>query len=234
MNNDNVQHHSHHYLIGMKLNKDFASELKGIQQDIFVKNNYLDETDKLKNMYIPFIYLGYFNESIEKELKQKLMPLFFAVAEKFNPIKCYLKNYILGGQSKNFKYLALHFDNKDDCLENIIIPYIKDYLNKNLDMKLIFEDKPIIPLFRLRGKDLKQFLEKNQYVTDNKIVSFPSLPFPSKLKYNKEQQAKFFMIDSIEILSATPTKIKKGHKSFNEQLRIESIVSIPLAGKMKC
>ena len=69
MNNSNVSHKSHHYIIGKRLNKNDAMKIKEIQQKISQKNPYLDDKTKIGNIYTPFVYLGYFDESIEDKLK---------------------------------------------------------------------------------------------------------------------------------------------------------------------
>ena len=86
MNDSSVSHNSHHYIIGKRLKKNDTMKIREIQQKISQKNPYLDENTKIGNIYTPFVYLGYFDESIEDKLKNMILPEFFAIAEKITPL----------------------------------------------------------------------------------------------------------------------------------------------------
>ena len=75
MNESSVSHKSHHYIIGKRLKKQDAMKIKEIQQKIFQKNPYLDENTKISQIYTPFVYLGYFDESIEDKLKNMILQM---------------------------------------------------------------------------------------------------------------------------------------------------------------
>jgi len=227
---ENIQHYSHHYFIGKKLKKDDAKKIRETQQTIYEKNSYLDPEVKISNMYTPYLYLGYFNEKIEDKLKNLLLPQFFAIAEQFAPMNCHLKKYSFTGQSNNFQYLGLEYETPDKILENVIIPYLKSYMDNYTGLNLTYETIPMIPLLRLNSSKMVQFSKNNQYTKgeDGKYV-FTNLPMPS-VKYNKDSRDKYIEIDSIDLLRATPIDVKKGRKSFNEPLQIDVLMSIPLGG----
>jgi hypothetical protein len=224
MNESSVSHKSHHYIIGKRLNKNDAMKIKEVQQKISQKNSYLDDNTKLNNIYTPFVYLGYFDESIEDKLKNMILPEFFAIAEKITPLKCYLKKYTYTGQSKRFKYLGLEYDSPQNILLRVIIPFIKHYMDKYIGKNLVFEDVPMIPLFRLDNKNKDIFLQNNPHTFKNNEYEFIDIPMPN-IKRNKDER--YIEIDSIDLLRATPTKIKSGKKTFNEQLQIDTLMSIP-------
>ena len=53
-----------------------------------------------------------------------------------------------------------------------------------------------------------------------------------QVSFNRNTKQKYIDIDSLDLLRATPVTIKKGKKSFNEALHIDSILSIPLSGTL--
>ena len=50
MNNSNVSHKSHHYIIGKRLKKSDAMKIKEVQQKISQNNSYLDDNTKINNI----------------------------------------------------------------------------------------------------------------------------------------------------------------------------------------
>jgi len=226
MNDSSVSHKSHHYIIGKRLKKNDAMKIREIQQKIFQKNPYLDENTKINNLYTPFVYLGYFNEADEDKIKNMLLPEFFAIAEKLTPLKCPLKKYTYTGQSKRFKYLGLEYDTPQNILLKVIIPFIKYYMDKYMGKNLVFEDIPMIPLFRLDTKNKEIFLDKNPHTIIENQYNFMDIPMPS-VRYDREKKDKYIEIDSIDLIRATPTKVRSGKKTFNEQLQIDTLISIP-------
>ena len=232
MNNSSISYHSHHYFIGKRLKKNDATKIKDSQSLVFSKNDYLSPQEKISSIYTPFIYLGYFNENIEEKLKQLLLPELFAIAEKFAPMKCNLKHYSLTGQSKKYKNFSITYETPNHNLENIIIPYIKTYVDKYTGKDLQYEDVPTIPLFTLSNKTVEQFIRKNPHTknNNNKMI-FTDYKLP-QVSYDSQTKNKYITIDTIDVLRATPTIIKKGKKSFNEQMHIDSILSIPLGGQL--
>ena len=226
MNESSVSHKSHHYIIGKRLKKQDAMKIKEIQQKIFQKNPYLDETTKISQIYTPFVYLGYFDESIEDKLKNMILPEFFAIAEKLTPLKCPLKKYTYTGQSKRFKYLGLEYDTPQNILLRVIIPFIKYYMDKYIGKNLTYEDIPMIPLYRLDNRNKEIFLDKNPYTVIDNQYNFMDIPMPS-VRYDRDKKEKYIEIDSIDLIRATPTKVRSGKKTFNEQLQIDTLMSIP-------
>ena len=226
MNESSVSHKSHHYIIGKRLKKNDAMKIRESQQKISEKNTYLDDNTKIGNIYTPFVYLGYFDESIEDKLKNMILPEFFAIAEKITPLKCPLKKYTYAGQSKRFKYLAIEYDTPQNILLKVIIPFIKHYMDKYIGKNLVFEDKPIIPLFRLDSRNKEIFLDKNPHSTTNNKYDFTDIQLPN-VKYDREKDERYIEIDSIDLIRATPTKVRSGKKTFNEQLQIDTLLSIP-------
>jgi len=226
MNESSVSHKSHHYIIGKRLNKNDAMKIREVQQKISQKNPYLDDDTKIGNIYTPFVYLGYFDESIENKLKNMILPEFFAIAEKITPIKCPLKKYTYTGQSKRFKYLGLEYDTPQNVLLRVIIPFVKHYMDKYIGKNLVFEDVPMIPLFRLDNKNKDTFLENNPHTTTNNQYDFMDIPMPN-VSYNRNKNERYIEIDSIDLLRATPVKVRSGKKTFNEQLQIDTLMSIP-------
>ena len=52
------------------------------------------------------------------------------------------------------------------------------------------------------------------------------IPMPS-VRYDRDKKEKYIEIDSIDLIRATPTKVRSGKKTFNEQLQIDTLISIP-------
>jgi hypothetical protein len=127
----------------------------------------------------------------------------------------------------------LEYETPDNILENVIIPYLKSYMDNYTGLNLTYETIPMIPLLRLNSSKMVQFSKNNQYTKgeDGKYV-FTNLPMPS-VRYDKDSKEKYIEIDSIDLLRATPIDVKKGRKSFNEPLQIDVLMSIPLGGTFK-
>ena len=231
MNDSSITHHSHHYFIGKRLKKQDAMKIREIQQDIQNKNEFIDTQDKINNVYSPYLYLGYFNENIENKLKHLLVPQLFALAEKFAPMRCPLKNYSLNGQSRRYKYLALTYESPNNYLEDIIIPYLKKYLDEITGTEVVYENVPMVPLFRLKNKLIEEFIRKNPHTKNDGKTIFTDIKMP-QVSFNRNTKQKYIDIDSLDLLRATPVTVKKGKKSFNEALHIDSILSIPLSGTL--
>lgn len=235
MNESGVSYHSHHYFIGKRLKKSDSNKIKNVQDNILRNNEYINLDNKINNIYSPFIYLGYFKDDIENKLKNITMPLFFALGEQLSPLKVYLNGYTLSSQSSRFKYLALNYEDKNDLIEKVVIPYLKKKFDSYTGVNLTYEKTPIIPLFRLNNKQQKNFLANNKNIKkdiNGKTYDFfTDLKLP-QAKFDKSVQKRYYEFDSIELLRATPVKIKKGKKSFNEQLQIDTLFSIPLGGNL--
>jgi hypothetical protein len=237
MNNSSVEYHSHHYLIGKRLSKDSSMKIKDLQTQLQNQYSFLTPVSRVQNIYTPFLYLGYLSESVEPKLKNLVSPQLFSLGEDLSSHRLYLNGYTFTGQSNSFKYLGLTYEDPENAIENVIIPYLKSYLDVYTEMNLLYENIPMIPLFRLNNNMQKQFLQENQNkyeikeIGNRKYPYFNNISLPN-VKYDKDAKKKFVEFDSIELLRATPIKIKKGKKSFNEQLAIDSILSIPLAGNL--
>ena len=235
MNESGVSYHSHHYFIGKRLKKSDSTKIKNTQDNILRNNDFLNSDHKINNIYSPFIYLGYFREDLESKIKNLTMPLFFALGEQLSSLRIYINGYTLSSQSSQFKYLALNYEDKNGLIEKVIIPYLKKNFDTYTGVNLTYEKTPIIPLFRLNNKEQKQFLAKNKNTKreiDNKIYDFfTDIKLP-QAKFDKSVEKKYYDLDSIELLRATPVKVKKGKKSFNEQLQIDTLFSIPLGGNL--
>ena len=237
MNNSSVEYHSHHYLIGKRLSKDSSMKIKDLQTQLQNQYSFLTPVSRVQNIYTPFLYLGYLSESVEPKLKNLVSPQLFSLGEDLSSHRLYLNGYTFTGQSNSFKYLGLTYEDPENAIEKVIIPYLKSYLDVYTEMNLLYENLPMIPLFRLNNSMQKQFLQQNQNkyevkeIGNRKYPYFNNISLPN-VKYDKDAKKKFVELDSIELLRATPIKIKKGKKSFNDQLAIDSILSIPLAGNL--
>jgi hypothetical protein len=84
----------------------------------------------------------------------------------------------------------------------------------------------MIPLFRLDSKNKENFLSKNQHTVINNQYVFMDIPMPS-VRYDMDKKEKYIEIDSIDLMRATPTKVRSGKKTFNEQLQVDTLMSIP-------
>ena len=101
-------------------------------------------------------------------------------------------------------------------------------MNKNI----ITENIPIIPLARLNKNQENNMLKNNKNISkifnNTKINIFTDIKIPVT-NINKNNNKRYIIMDSIDILRATPVNVKKGRKSFNDQLQIDTLISIPLS-----
>ena len=99
-------------------------------------------------------------------------------------------------------------------------------MDKYIGKNLTYEDVPMIPLFRLDLKNKEIFLENNPHTTTNNEYDFMDIPMPN-VKFDREKDERYIEIDSIDLIRATPTNVRSGKKTFNEQLQIDMLMSIP-------
>lgn len=235
MNNlSNISHTSHHYFIGYKIkNSKDISKFKKVQDYLFNKNNYLSNDKKLIDIYTPFVYLGYLNESVERKLSELYSPVFNAIGDKFGSKKLYFDKYILQSQSNKFKYFAINFETVNSAFHDVIIPYLKKVSDDYTEKDTLYEDIPIIPLALIDKSLERRFLNDNSHtneeINNRKVNVFNSFKMPTT-RYNRDERKNYIEIDSIELLRATTINVKRGAKSFNDKLKVSVVMSIPLTG----
>ena len=206
-----------HYFIGFLLKSEDSRKLMGAQNyltsQLHKKNASI--LGKVTNFHTKFAYLGYLDNQTELLIRDKLNNVFEAIANKFKPLEGEMTEINLTKGIKTNKSIAIFYENKD--LENIIIPYLRSYIDKMLD-KPSEKVEPHISILRVDARDTGKILEKDPKSQKN-ILEQTFLP-----KENK------FIIDSIQFLRGKPKITRTGAPSKYDEMDIEIINQYQLRG----
>lgn len=199
-----------HYFIGKLLNPDDAKKLYGKQS--FLSRN-IPTTGKIFNFNTKFGYLGYMDEGTMLSLQDKLNNIFEALSNEFGPQKCKYIEYGITGLKTTKKSVSILYEN--DNIENIIVPYIRSYIDKITGETSYFY--PHVALVRFDVRDQSEILKEDE--KGKNILGRTFLPDPPE-----------FLIDSVDILMGQ-TKIKRtGAPSKYDDMEMKVIHKYNLTG----
>jgi hypothetical protein len=207
----------HHYFIGSIINRNDVKPLLDIQRNI--KNNEFNNMRWSVPLHTRYIYLGYIDSSVAAEMMNKIFhPLCLAIAEKFNKLHCDYENIKYRSKQpkdSGVKIISAEYKDKQNILNNIIIPYLKkEGLKKIYDVESKVE-KPHIDLLYLNCADI---IYRQIGLETSKKIKLPS---------------KGFDIDHICLIKGTPYIKKFGIPSKYDRLNIETVKEFyyPLHGE---
>jgi len=114
----------HHFYIGnIFSDEDQLNVLKNIQRKLIKKyklRNYHWNNKYSSNL----IYLGYLHERVAYKYMENIISyLLKAISEKFNHLECIYTGYKLE-YDKSFYKISLKFNDVNNYLEKIIVPYL--------------------------------------------------------------------------------------------------------------
>jgi hypothetical protein len=147
------------------------------------------------------IYLGYFdNETASIYMNNIITPLLEAISNDFNQLDCNYTEFKLEYDKVYYK-ISLNFNDDNNYLEKIIIPYL--YNNA------------ITPIYEKKSNISKPSIGIIYYEDSQKLKSIDDI----RIQIPNEK----FKIDHISLIKGTPYKIRVGTPSIHDQMILEEI-----------
>ena len=203
--NKRIYGDKHHFFIGTLLNhRDDIASLNKLRN--YLKKNPNFNQLKWPRFYTSYIYLGYIDSDVAKEMMTKIFhPLCLAVTEKYNKLNCNYKELKYRSKpprDRGQKIISIEYEDKGDILNKKIIPYLhNEGLKKIYDVERKVKEKPHIDLLYLKCND-------DVYRQSSSMVSSVKLP-------------KDFDIDHLCLIKGTPIEKRFGTQSKYDRLNIE-------------
>lgn len=189
-----------HYFIGNIFDDEILIRtLRYVQKKI--KNKYSLKNYHINNKFFSnLIYLGYLdNETVNLYMSNILNPLLNSLSSKIETLQCNFTGYKLEND-KSFYKISLKFEDKDNYLEKIIIPYL--------------HQNAITPFYEKKNM-LKPAIDLIYYKESYKIKDKNSI----KIEVPKNN----FTVDHISLIKGTPVKARTGTPSTHDQMTLEEV-----------
>ena len=189
-----------HYFIGAKLDNNISNNLEKIKQSV---PQHLIHHEQ-RTFHTRFVYLGYLSDEHAEQFVQFLNPAFIALAKRFKSLKGNFGNYN-SQQKSGYKKISINYES--DIISNIVVPYLRSYVNKILHYENNNNYSPHVNLFTAKDK------------------------FDASRMHNN-MIPNHFNINSIDILAGTPVNRRSGTPSKNDTMNMEIYRSIPFVGNL--
>lgn len=192
----------YHFFIGNIFDsEEQITLLKHIQKKL--KKKYILKNYHVNNAFFSnMIYLGYFNiEMANLYMNNIVSHLLNAISKKFNELECKYTGYKLE-YDKSYYKISLKFTDKDNFLENIIIPYLHNNAILPIYDKKTNIKKPSIDLI---------YYKSSVYLGDKKDEIRIQVP------------EKNFKINHISLIKATTTRVRTGTPSLHDQMNLVEV-----------
>ncbi len=189
-----------HFFIGNVLN-DMLQIRNLVHLRKKIRSKYrLIEPHWNNKLYTNFIYLGYFDMNTANIYMSNIItPLLQTLADKIKTLDCHYIKYNMKYDG-TFNRLSLEFGDKDNLIENIILPYLFD--------------NAIIPIYN----------RKSLIPASIDLLYYKSSPILSSIKdFKFELPIGEFKINYLSLIKGTPIKYRPGTPSLHDQLNIEEI-----------
>jgi hypothetical protein len=202
---------SHFFIGNIFKNEQHNYIIKNIQKKL--RNKY-----SLKNYHwsnklcSKLIYLGYLDNNTAKKYMDNIFSnLLQSIGDKFNKMVCKYNKYVLDFDKSYYK-ISLKFDDDNNYLEKIIVPYL-------------FENG-IIPIYD-KKKGLKRPMIDLIYFKHSNILD-------KKKEINIEVPSVEFKIDHLSLIKGISTKSRSGTPSLHDQMNFEEVqrYNFPFKGEL--
>lgn len=202
---------SHFFIGNIFKNEQHNYIIKNIQKKL--RNKYALKNYHWNNkLCSKLIYLGYLDNNTAKIYMENIFNnLLESIGNKFNKMTCKYNKYILDFD-KSFYKISLKFDDSDNYLEKIIVPYL-------------FENG-IIPIYD-KKKGLKRPMIDLIYFKHSNILD-------KKKEINIEVPTLEFKMDHLALIKGTSIKSRAGTPSLHDQMHYEEITryNFPFKGEL--
>ena len=202
---------SHFFIGNMFKNEQHNYIIKNIQKKL--RNKYALKNYHWNNkLCSKLIYLGYLDNNTAKIYMENIFNnLLESIGNKFNKMTCKYSKYILDFDKSYYK-ISLKFDDSNNYLENIVVPYL-------------FENG-IIPIYD-KKKGLKRPMIDLIYFKQSNILD-------KKKEINIQVPTIEFKIDHLSLIKGTSIKSRSGTPSLHDQMHYEEVAryNFPLKGEL--
>lgn len=191
-----------HYFIGnIFKNIEQIKLLRNIQKKL-KKRYYLKNIHYNNKLFTNLIYLGYLDEFTANLYMENIVNhLLDQIKNNFKKLKCNYTGYTLK-YDKSFYKISLKFNDENNYLEEIIIPY----LHKNA----------ISPIYTSKKNILKPMIDL-VYFKDSSILK------DSKIKINMKVPEEKFEINEISLIKGNSIHDRRGIPSIHNQMILEEV-----------
>ena len=215
VNNNNDKNH---YFIGTIIeDENLVKRLKKVRKKLLNKYN-LQDIHFPNLMMANYIYLGYFPLAVAKLYMDDIMNyLLKAISEKCSKLYCNISNFKLTYDQVYYK-IMLQFQDKDNKLEDIIIPYLYQ--------------KGITPIYGQKKHNEKPTIDVVYFKESTKIKEQRE-KFGRKFKIIADYPSDTFVIDTLCLIQGTPIKSRVGTPSTHDPMEFEKVKNyeFSLSGK---
>jgi hypothetical protein len=191
-----MDNHKFHFFIGNILNDELQINILRKLQKKLRKKYILRYPHWNTKFFANMLYIGYrTNEEAADIMNRSIKQLLTALSEKFLSFDCSYTGYKIE-YDKSFYKISLTYEDKNNYLENIVIPYLNEhdeYKESNI--------KPLIDLIYYKS----------------------SVKLDSKREINIQIPENTFKIDHISLIRGVPVKNRAGKPSVHDQMNLEEI-----------
>lgn len=199
----------HFYIGNIFTDEEQIRILKKVQRKL-IERYSLKEYHYNTVFFTNLIYLGYFDVETANLYMDKIVShLLKAIGDKIYDLDCTFNEFRLSYDNSYYQ-ISLKFNDLNDYLEKIIIPYL--YTNAILPIYTKKENilKPSVNLlYYKKSKVLNPLYEKNKKTAKD----FIKIQIPQKK----------FKIDHISLIKGLPTRLRAGHPSVHNQMNLVEI-----------
>jgi hypothetical protein len=202
MFNSSINKDKHHYFIGNIFNNPSQIILlKNIQKKL-KKKYHLKDVHWNNKLFTNMIYLGYFEQSTaDLYMNNIINHLLNPLSNKISELNCHYTSYKLD-YDKSFYKISLKFEDEENLLERIIIPYL--------------HQNAILPIYEKKTNILKPSIDLIYY-KHSKIIG------DKKDAIKIQVPTDTFKIDHIALIKGTPIKLRSGTPSLHDQMTLEEV-----------
>jgi hypothetical protein len=188
-----------HFFIGNILRDQHQTKILKIVKKKIVKQYQLKEYHSNYPFCTNLVYMGYLDQNTAHRYMENIMSkLLIAISEKIGELVCKYSRYTVL-YDKSFYKIGLEYNDENNYLSNIIMPYLKNEGIMPIFNKTNNISKPIINLFYYKssnGEELKKGI----------TVFIPR---------------ETFVINNLSLIKGTPSRVRSGTPSLHDHMNFE-------------
>jgi hypothetical protein len=208
--NNNKKEKNHYFIGNIFDDENQIRALRKITKKLKQRYN-LKKTHWNNKYFTNMIYLGYLDsETANMYMEDIINNMLLVISERFTELTCNYTGFKLE-YDKSYYKISLNFTDKDNYLENIIMPYLYK--------------KAIVPVYS-KKKIIKPAIDLLYYKSSNKLVDKDDI----RIQLPNQE----FKINHISLIKGTSLVIRSGIPSLHDQMILEEVqkFTVPLKGSL--
>ena len=199
-----------HYFIGNIFNDPNQITLLRKIKSKLIKKYKLKDYHSNNLFYTNMVYLGFFdNDTVTLLMEEIVNHLLTSVKNAFQPFECNYGKYKIY-PDKTYNRISLTFDDKDNHIQNVIVPYLYDHA--------------IFPIFERKKHVRSPKVDIIFYQKSEVLDKDEDKQMKARIRNIRVPEEKF-MIDNISLIKGVPSSFKKrGPPSIHDPM-VFSVVS---------